>query len=166
MIRAALLLALTAIPASAQGWQLTPRPEEAQCTAALTSEAGAALAITGPAVAEASPDTPGFTLRLWLPALLRDLLPMPDGEVALAFRPAGQPAVQLDGTLEPDAAFYRFTHAFETAQDTARFILATRTGRLTLFHPEAGVLAGFDTAGAEEALAGLLACAPAPEAAE
>ncbi|QDC09569.1 hypothetical protein FHY55_10085 [Oceanicola sp. D3] len=148
------------------GWAVSTDSAKATCTAALTSEEGAALAIHAPAVAEARPDTPGFALQLWLTPSLRELLPLPDGEVALAFRPAGSPAVQLEGTLAPDAAFWRFNHPFASVQDAARFILATRSGRLTLFHPEAGVLAGFDTKGAEEALALLLACDPAPEPAE
>ena len=164
MIRAAALLALTALPAGADGWALAISPESGDCTATLTSEEGAALAITAPAVAEASPETPPFRLQLWLSDALRALLPLPDGDTAMAFRPAGAAAVQLEGTLAPDAAFWRFTHSFASAQDAGRFILATRSGRLTIFHPEAGVLAGFETEGAEAALAGLLACAPLPEA--
>ncbi|MBY6152783.1 hypothetical protein KUV47_06140 [Vannielia litorea] len=163
----ALCLAL-ALPATAQGtgagWTVSNDPGKGTCTAALTSDDGAALAITAPAVAEASPDTPPFRLDLWLSAGLRELLPLPDGATAMAFRPAGAAAVQLEGTLEPDAAFWRFSHAFASVHDAARFMLATRAGRLTIFHPEAGVLAGFVTEdGAEEALALLLACDPGPE---
>lgn len=155
--------ATVAQPERAEGWNLDIQPEAATCTASLTSQEGAALAITAPAVVETAPEPLPFTLDLWLSATLRDLLPLPDGDAAIAFRPAGAAAVQLEGTLAPDAAFWRFTHSFASAQEAGRFLLATRSGRLTIFHAQAGVLAGFDTTGAEEALAGLLAC-PAEEA--
>ncbi len=143
-----------------EGWAVTRHPEQSACAASLTSEQGAALSLWAPPAGE----TEGFRLTLWLTADLRDMVPQPDGPMAFAFRPSGQPAVQLDGTLEPDGAFWRFTHAFADLAEAARFLGTTTSGRLTLFHPEAGVLASFETSGAEEALTGLLSCAP--EAAE
>ena len=163
MIRAALLALWLATPAAGQtpvgDWQLTRQhsasPGAGQCAVSVKDEAGAALSLW---MRDAARRKSGFRLTLTLAPGLRDLLPMPDGEVALAFRPTAAPAVLLEGTLVPDGPLYTFTHVFPDMDAQRSFLEAAGAGRVTVFHPEAGVIARFATEGGARAMHRLTSC--------
>ncbi|MCO6382160.1 hypothetical protein [Oceanicola sp. 502str15] len=153
---------LAAAPREIGDWRLsahsTATPGAVQCSAALKDEAGAVLALFGPG------DVAGPRLTLTLAPALRDTIPLPDGPLSLAFRAAGQPAILLDGQIAPLGPLFEFTHSFASAEEALTFGRATASGRLTVFHPEAGVIARFTTAEAAPAMQALARCTPATEA--
>ncbi|MFY0632696.1 MAG: hypothetical protein JXQ91_02725 [Vannielia sp.] len=147
---------LSAAPREIGDWRLSEH-SVVQCSAALKDEAGAVLALFG------SGDAAGPRLTLTLAPALRDTIPLPDGPLSLAFRAAGQPAILLEGQIAPLGPLFEFTHPFASAEEALAFGRTTASGRLTVFHPEAGVIARFTTAGAAPAMQALAQCAPATE---
>ncbi|MDF1872616.1 hypothetical protein [Vannielia sp.] len=173
-MRAALLLAfLLAVgaPAAAQqagegGWSLreypAATPGAGRCVLSAEGAGGARLTLW---LHEAGGHRSDLSLTLFLTDPQRAKLPLPDGPVQLAFRPAGQPATLLDGTIAPEGPYHAFTHRFADLEAQKAFLTRADQGRVTVFSPSAGVLASFPTQEASLALDRLLACSfPAPEA--
>lgn len=167
----ALLLApmpALAVPASAQqgqdgaAWALTRQAGEAagagHCAASLKDEAGAVLSLWVDLRGGGTGAPAGQRLTLTMTEALRNRLPLPDGAAALALRPAGRPAVLLEGRLAAQGALHVFSYDFADRESQRAFLRAAAP-RLTVFHPEAGVIAGFAVPEPPEALAWLDGCA-------